>query len=377
MPHFDCIVLGTGGVGSAALYHLAKLGVRCLGLDRFEIAHERGSSHGQTRIIRQAYFEHPDYVPMLRRAYESWHELETECGESLLHSVGLVQIGQPDCEVLCGVRASAALHNLPIETLGAAQARRRFPGLVVPDDMQAIFEPIAGYLLVERCVAAYAAAAVRYGAHLKTGAAVKAWRTQTNGVQVETDRESFTADRLIITAGAWAGELLRELGLPLRVLRKEVYWWPAAQACYRATSGMPTFLYDLPEGCFYGFPAIDERGVKVAEHSGGTPVDDPLAVDRSQDNRDMQRVDDFTRTYLPQLRRPVSAHSVCLYTMTPDGHFIVDRHPDHPQVVFAAGLSGHGFKFAGMLGEALCQLALDGATKLPMTFLQYGRFRAK
>jgi sarcosine oxidase len=374
MPHFDVIVLGVGGVGSAALYHLAKRGIKCLGLEQFDIAHDRGSSHGQTRIIRQAYFEHPDYVPLLQRAYELWHELESECGEKLLHVVGLVQIGKPTGEVIAGVRESARLHNLSIESLSAAEARRRFPGFVIPDQMEAIFEPIAGYLLVERCVAAHAAAAQRHGASLRTDTSVQSWRIENGTVVVETDHDTFTADRLIVTAGAWAGELLRELGLPLQVLRKEVYWWPTAQQDYQASGGTPTFLYDLPEGCFYGFPAIDERGVKVAEHSGGTPVDNPLDIDRKLDARHMRRVGKFVREYLPQLDRHPFAHSVCMYTMTPDGHFIVDRHPQNPQVVFAAGLSGHGFKFAGVLGEALAQLAVDGATPLPMDFLKLTRF---
>ena len=388
MDRYDAIVLGTGGVGSAALMHLAARGASALGIDRFEPGHDRGSSHGQTRLIRQAYYEHPDYVPLLKRAFELWAKLEADANQQLYHQVGLLQIGPPDGEVLKGVRSSARQHGLPIENLTAAESHRRFPGFRVDDDCEAIFEARAGYLLVERCVEAHASQAVRLGAQLHTGETVRAWRAEGSTVLVETDRASYSTSRLIITAGAWAGQLLAQLSIPLEVRRKPLYWFRPRTNIYLSAQGCPAFLYDLENwdlekrgreslfaspGCYYGFPQIDSAGIKVAEHTGGQVVADPLTVDRGNDPAEQRRVADFVQRYLTQATTECTDYAVCLYTMTPDRHFVVDAHPDHPQVVFAAGLSGHGFKFTGVLGEALVQLALDGKTALPIGFLSAAR----
>lgn len=373
MDRYDAIVLGTGGVGSAALAHLARRGARALGIDRFPPGHDRGSSHGQTRLIRQAYFEHPDYVPLLLRAFDLWRELEADCGETLYHQVGLVEIGPPDGEVLEGVRASAQAHNLPIETLSARETMRRFPGFRVPENCEAVFETRAGYLFVERCVRAHADQAVRRGARLHTGETIRSWRADGSGAVVETDRGRYAADRLVITAGPWAGSLLGELQIGLRVVRKPLFWFAPRGDAYRADRGCPAFYYELADGCFYGVPQIDDAGVKVAEHTGGVEVDDPLNVNREVDPAEQRRAASFVGEFLVDASTECTGHTVCMYTMTPDAHFVVDRHPHHPQVAFAAGLSGHGFKFTGVLGEALAQLALEGSTSLPIGFLSVAR----
>jgi sarcosine oxidase len=373
MAGYDAIVLGVGGVGSAAAYHLARRGARVLGIDRFQPGHDRGSSHGHTRLIRQAYFEHPNYVPMVLRAFQLWHELEQRAGESLYHQVGLLQVGPQEGEVLSGVRASARLHGLEIEELNASDAEARFPGFRVPTSCSAVFERRAGYLLVERCVIAHAEQAAALGAELHAGEVVRGWRAEGSGVVVETDRGTYTAGRLIISAGAWASQLMADLGIRFEVRRKPLYWWQTRGDCYRAEHGCPGFLYDLPTGCFYGVPQIDSRGVKVAEHTGGAVVHDPLAVGREIDRADQARVAGFVSDYLSAATTDCTDHTVCMYTMTPDSHFVVDRHPEHPQVAFAAGLSGHGFKFTGVLGEALSQLALDRRAELPIQFLSATR----
>lgn len=368
MKHYDCIVVGTGGVGSAALYHAARRGLRTAGLDRFPPGHDRGSSHGHTRIIRQAYFEHPNYVPLVLRAYRLWAELSATCGEALYHRTGLAQFGPPGGVVLPGVLDSAQRHGLSVERLTGAQAEARWPAFKAPPPLEAVYEPQAGYLLVERCVQAHAALAQRLGAELHTGAAVRSWQAHAAGVCVQTEREAFAARYLIITAGAWAGQLLAGLGLRLEVRRKAMYWF-AADAPQYAAGRMPCYLYELPQGVFYGMPRIDHRGVKAAEHSGGPLVADPLAVDRAIDARDLARVQAFAETYLPGVEARVADHSVCLYTMSPDEHFIVDRHPDYPHVAFAAGLSGHGFKFACVLGEALVALVCGEPKPAELEFL--------
>jgi sarcosine oxidase len=373
MTRYDAIVLGTGGVGCAALFHLARRGARVLGIDRFAPGHDRGSSHGQTRLIRQAYYEHPNYVPLVLRAFELWHELEQLSGETLYNQVGLLQIGPPEGEVLSGVRASAQQHGLAIEELSARESSARFPGFRVPDSYEAIFEQRAGYLAVERCVIAHADQARRQGAELHDGETIIGWRSDGGGVVVETDLAKYSADRLVVCAGAWAGQLLGELDVAFEVRRKPLFWWQTRTATYRPESGCPGFLYDLPPGCFYGVPQIDSLGVKVAEHTGGAIVRDPLNVDRGVDLAERQRVADFVGEYLTDASATCVDSTVCMYTMTSDAHFVVDRHPLHPRVVFAAGLSGHGFKFTCVLGEVLAQLALDGRTELAIEFLASSR----
>lgn len=377
MKQYDCIVLGTGGVGSAACWQLSRRGAAVLGLDRFPPGHDRGSSHGQTRIIRQAYFEHPDYVPLLRRAYELWAELEQTTSQRLFEQVGLLQIGPASGAVVAGVLTAARLHDLEVETLSPAESQRRFPGFRVPDDcvsedcvsenMAAVYEPRAGLLHVEACVRAHCAAAAAAGAQLQSGVEVHSWSANSSGVTVHTNRGDFHARNLVITAGAWSPELLGLPSLGLRVLRKHLYWFPAP-AEYDSTRS-PAFLYQLPHGVFYGLPAINADGLKCGEHSGGEQVPDPLHDPRLADELDQQRVSGFVRTYLPGVTPVIRSRSVCFYTMSPDENFLVDRHPEHANVCFAAGLSGHGFKFTGVLGAALADWVLEGRTKLPIEFL--------
>ncbi|HJQ81889.1 MAG TPA: N-methyl-L-tryptophan oxidase [Lacipirellulaceae bacterium] len=399
MNHYDAIVLGAGGVGSAVMLHLARRGARVLGIDRFHPPHDRGSSHGHTRVIRQAYFEHPDYVPLLVESYRLWRELEQQVGRHLFHQVGLIQAGPPEGHVVPGALRSAAQHNLAVEQLSANEIEKRWPGLRAAHHLIGAYEPGAGYLLVEDCVRAHLDAARAAGAEFLGETEVEAWSASGDEVRVKTARGEFTANRLVITAGAWAGRNLLPLPMgegrgegaqspkspnpnplpkgegtiKLTVRRKSLFWFEAAAAEYEVANGFPVFLFELPHGVFYGFPKLDARGVKVAEHSGGRTVNDPLVVDRSIDRDERERLIQFLSAHLPGVSNKVMDHAVCLYTMSPDENFIVDRHPAHSNVVFAAGLSGHGFKFVPVLGRALAELALDGGTKLPIGFLSLGR----
>jgi sarcosine oxidase len=398
MSHYDAIVLGAGGVGSAAMLHLARRGARVLGIDRFHPPHDRGSSHGHTRVIRQAYFEHSDYVPLLVESYRLWRELENQVGRELFHQIGLVQVGPPDGQIVPGVLRSAAEHGLTVEQLASNEIETRWPGLRARKDSIGAFEPGAGYLLVEDCVRAHLDGARAAGAEFLGETEVEAWSASGNEVRVKTSRGELTANRLVITAGAWAGGNLLPLPpgegrgegerpqnphpnplpkgegiLKLTVRRKSLFWFETSAAQYTVTNGFPVFLYELPQGVFYGFPKLDARGVKVAEHSGGRVVEDPLVVDRSIDIEEQERLIQFLSAHLPGVTSNVTDHAVCLYTMSPDENFIVDRHPAHANVVFAAGLSGHGFKFVPVLGRALTELTLDGGTDLPIGFLSLAR----
>jgi monomeric sarcosine oxidase len=370
----DCVVIGTGGgVGSAALYHLARRGARTVGLDRFPPGHDRGSSHGDTRVIRLAYFEHPDYVPLLVRAYELWEELAALHGEALYRETGLLQIGPEGGAVVSGVLRSAREHGLEVEALSAREVEARHPGFRVPGGMVGVFERRAGYLRVEECVRAHAGEAVRRGARLEigAGAAVRSFEATGSTFMVTTESgERWEAPRVVVAPGAWAPDLLAGLGLRFEVRRKALFWIDTSDPAHDADSGCPVFLYETPAGVFYGFPRIAPgEGMKVAEHTGGDAVPDPLAVDRTMRPADHDRIAGFLRDHVPGATGRVLRHVVCMYTMTPDQHFVVDRHPAHEGVVFAAGLSGHGFKFASVLGEVLADLALDGHTARPIGFL--------
>ncbi|MGL4463595.1 MAG: N-methyl-L-tryptophan oxidase, partial [Planctomycetia bacterium] len=263
-------------------------------------------------------------------------------------------------------------HGLALENLSTDEVQRRFPGFRVPDGMTAVFESNAGYLMVEDAVGACLAEAERHGAELHTDEQALSWRVIEGGVEVATDRATYTAGRLVVAAGAWASRLLAELALPLVVLRKSLFWHEADGDAYSRPDA-PGFYFDLPAGGFYGFPQLDARGVKTAEHTGGRTVDGPLTVDRAIDADEEQRLRAFHAECLPQLGGRRTDHAVCLYTVTPDRHFVVDHHPLHPQVSFAAGLSGHGYKFATVLGEILADLALNGSTAHRIDFLSCRR----
>jgi sarcosine oxidase len=343
--HFDAIVVGLGGVGSSALLCCAQRKLRVLGIDRFVAGHDRGSSHGETRVIRMAYFEHPDYVPLLRRAYRLWADLDAWSGERLYAETGVLQIGPETGAVVPGVLRAAAEHGLAVEV------GRRFPGFEVPSGMQSVFEARGGYLHVEACVRASVRRAQSLGASVCTEA-VLGWERAGATVRVRTDRGEVSCDRLLVAPGPWAGHLL-----PVRtsVLRKVMLWF-AADARYDAA---PVFLYDLgSDGVYYGFPRI-AGSLKAAEHTGGETVNDPTSVDRELHAGDVTRVTAALRLLPGVAAEEPLRHAVCMYTSSCDGHFIVGGGQG---LAYVCGLSGHGFKMASVLGEILADLACDGGT---------------
>jgi sarcosine oxidase len=371
--HPDCIVIGTGAVGSAVLYHLARRGAKALGIDRFPPGNDRGSSHGSTRVIRLVYMEHPDYVPLLRRSYELWAELGERVGRRLYHETGLFYAAPAGGEVIPALLECARQHDLSLETLPHAEGQRRFPAFQISEDMTALFEQTAGYLEAEPCVLAHADQARALGAEFLIGETVLDWSADSSGVTVKTDRGDYQAGSLIIAPGAWAGNLLRGVGVDFELRRKELFWFDTPAEMYREKGGCPVFLFETADGVFYGFPDTGEDGLKVAEHTGGGPVADPLQLDRSPRREDRRRVESFMEEHLPGLPRHLRRHAVCMYTMTRDEHSVVDRHPGHDKVFFAAGLSGHGFKLTSVLGEVLAELAIDGGTESTIGFLRLDR----
>jgi monomeric sarcosine oxidase len=372
MQTYDAIVLGVGGVGGATLYELARRGLRVVGIDRFMPPHDRGSSHGQTRVIRQAYFEHPDYVPLLRESYAGWEALEASSGRTLFTRCGLLEAGPADGIVVPGVLRAAELHGLEVESLTGPEVSRRWPGLVIPAGLDAVFEPTAGYLAVDQCVATQVELAQQHGAELLIGCVVTGWDAEPSHLTVHTSQGDLAAARLVIAAGAWARELLPGFGDQLIPLRKSVFWFDAAQT--PGASELPTYLFEFGDEVFYGFPSLDGLSLKVAQHTGGQALDNPLDVDRSVNPSEELAMRQFLAQCLPSAGGKLVHHTTCLYTMSPDQHFVVDRLPDEPRVAYAAGLSGHGFKFVPALGQALADLTIDGHTDLPIGFLSATRF---
>lgn len=370
---YDVIVVGLGAMGSATAYHLAKRGYRVLGLDAYTRGHKNGSSHGTTRIIREAYFEAPEYVPLVQRAYVLWREVEAESGRHLLTITGGLNIGTPESAFVSGARMSAQLHHLPYEELTNADVAGRFPAFRLPDGIVAIFEPTAGILAPEACVFAHLDLAARHGAAIRHGEPARRWSTDGEGVRVETERDSYTASRLVITAGPWAGEVLADVGLPLRVQRiVNVHFAPTAPALFMPER-CPVYLMQVPEGDYYGFPALPGEGVKIGRHDIGE-VTTPHTIRRDVDPEEIAMLRDVLDRYMPGAAGDVLWTLTCMYTNTPDRHFVLDRHPAHGNVVYGAGFSGHGFKFASAIGEVLADLAMEGTTRHDIGFLSAARF---
>jgi sarcosine oxidase len=374
---YGTIVVGLGAMGSAAACHLARAGERVLGLERFDLAHDRGSSHGRSRITRQAYFEHPAYVPLLRRATELWLELERDAGVQLLHPTGGLMLGPRDGVLVAGSLASARAHGLPCELLDAAEVERRYPVFALDADMVGVVDPHAGVLFPEACVVAHADAARRAGAELRFDEPVVRWHARDDSVEVTTARGSYTAGSLVLCAGAWTAELLAELALPLVVERNVLYWFrPSADAARFAADALPIFIVEHARGeMFYGFPLLGDDGVKVARHhSNETCTADAMRRDVTTDDISGMRA--LLARWMPRANGDLLSAKTCMYTSTPDGHFIIDRHPRHRNVIVASPCSGHGFKFASVIGEILCDLIRDRPTRCPSEMFALRRFSA-
>jgi sarcosine oxidase len=374
--NYDVIVVGVGAMGASACWQLGRRGVRVLGLEQFAVGHALGSSHGHTRMIRLAYYEHSDYVPLLQRAYALWDELEAASGgERVLYRTGGIYMGPPGGEVVAGCIEAARRHGLAHEVLSREELARRHPLFSLPADYIGVWEPAAGFLLCEKAVNLFARLAMQAGAVIRGHEPVLNVEMRDEGVTVTTLRETYHADRIIFCGGAWSGKLLADLGVELVVTRQALGWiWPRSPDAF-ALDRFPVWGVEQADGSLaYGFPMMsDVPGLKMARHGRGTPAD-PDTVSREPTAADREEVLAIARRYLPGAVGPTIANRICLYTNSPDGHFIVDRHPAGGRAVIACGFSGHGFKFASVMGEVLADLATVGSTPLPVGFLGLGRF---
>ncbi|HVA36355.1 MAG TPA: N-methyl-L-tryptophan oxidase [Candidatus Dormibacteraeota bacterium] len=362
---YDAVVIGLGGMGSAALAHLASRGKRVVGLERFGPAHAMGSSHGASRIIRQAYFEHPSYVRLLQRAYELWGDLERRSGERLMLRTGGLMAGAPDSEVVTGSLRSAREHGLAHQVLEAADIRRRFPALRPLPGEVALYEEPAGVLFPEACILAHLRWAAEAGAEARFGTRVTSWHASDGGVAVETAAgERIRASTLVIAAGAWFGRMASDLVLPLKVERNVMHFFqPIAHGEDFGPDRVPVYILDR-EGVpmLYGFPMLPDQGLKAAFHHS-LAYADPETIDRNVSAEEVAAFADAWRGWVPGGAGTHLGSKACMYTMTPDEHFVIGKHPAHENVVLAGGFSGHGFKFCAVVGEIVADLAVEGTSR--------------
>jgi sarcosine oxidase len=378
---YDVAIAGLGAMGSAAALAIARRGGRVVGFDRFRPPHSFGSSHGESRIIREAYFERPFYVPLVRRAYARWREIEQERGARLLLRCGGISIGLPESEIVRGAIASARMHDVPHEQLSAAEVQRRFPAWRVPEKMVGVWDPGAGVLDPERCIDTLLSLATARGARLAFEEPVVSWRATGDGVEVRTVAGVYHAGHLVLSAGGWLRDLAGDITLPLAVERNAVHWFapapgPAGRPELLRPDRFPLFLLEIdPDHVAYGFPDLGTgNGVKAAWHHQGeiTSADD---VRRDVRPDEIESVRDMFRRFIPDADGAWIKSSVCLYTNTPDFDFIIDTHPRHDRVLIASPCSGHGFKFATAIGEILADLAIDGRAGVDLTPFRLSRFR--
>lgn len=373
---YDVIVLGTGGMGSAALMHLALKGKKVLGLEQYSPAHALGSSHGQSRIIRLAYFEDPAYVPLLRRAYELWADLEQRTGTTLLLKTGGLMAGDANSVVVTGALSSAKEHGLPYELLSAADIRRRFLVMQPLADEWGVYEPDAGALFPEACIMAHLQVAIQAGAEARFGTRALSWKaTPEGGVSVQTTSGEVQADQLVITAGPWFSQVAPELGLPLKIDRNVLHWFsPQAQGALFQPERFPIWILQRQgvEMC-YGFPDLFGQGIKVAFHQAHNYTT-PATLDRQVAPGEVAAIQGAVQGWIPDAFGPWLRSAACMYTMTPDEHFVIGHHPQHPQVVLAGGFSGHGYKFCSVVGEILADLCSAGATRHAIQLFSPTRF---
>ena len=373
-PGYDVIVVGVGGVGSAAAFHLAARGLRVLALERHGLGHPYGSSHGLTRIIRLAYFEHPSYVPLLRRAFALWRELERGLDEPLLHVTGSLDVGREGSDVFGGSLRSCREHGLPHEALDASALRTRFPGWRPAPDMMAVYQPDGGFLGPERCIATHAERATGLGATIREHEPVLEWKAGRGMVTVRTDRATYDAGQLVLAAGPWMGELFPTLRTRLAPERQVVGWFDVAEPAQFTPAAFPVFVLDADEGRYYGFPEYGVPGFKIGRYHHRHELVDPDTIDRECHPADESTLRAAVSRYFPAADGPLRAASTCMFTNTPDEHFIIDRAPGAPEVLLVSACSGHGFKFSSVIGEICADLVTRGATSHDIALFGLSRF---
>jgi sarcosine oxidase len=363
-------------MGSAILAHCAARGASVIGLEQFGAVHDLGSSHGKSRMIRQAYFEDPAYVPLVLRAYELWHDLERATGEEILHLTGVLSVGEEASEIIRGTRRAANEHDLKVESLSQQEVKARYPTIEIWKDEAVLFEKDAGVLDPERAIRAHLNLAKSSGAEARFGVAMESWHATDKGFELRlSDGTQVSASKLVLAMGAWFQETLESLGVRIRVQRNVQAWFTSATHAYDAP-GFPGFLVNrkgLPAP-LYGFPDFGD-GIKAAFHGFGDLTDAQHIKREIDQARDVEPIARAVEQWMPGAAGSLREAKPCMYTLTPDEHFVIDQHPEHANLILCGGFSGHGFKFAPVVGEIAAELALEGGSRHEIDFLSLRRFR--
>ena len=350
-------------MGSAAAYEFARRGRRVLALDQFDVPNALGASVGVTRIIRLAYSEHPKYVPLLRRSYELWRDLESVADEQLLFITGGIDAGDESSDTITGSLHSCREHALPHDVMSASDVSRRFPGYRLPSHMVAVYQPDGGFLMSERCVVAHVNAALAHGAEVHARECMRDWDATSGQVVVTTDRARYEAGTLVLTAGPWTSKSVTRLAPFVFAERQVLLWTQPRTPEHFQPARFPIFNMEASEGRFYGFPVHHVPGFKIGKYHHRHESVDADSVDRDCHPEDEAVLREGIRRYFPDADGPTLAMKVCMFANTPDNHFVIDHHPEADNVIIAAGFSGHGFKFCGVVGEIAVDLATAGSTR--------------
>jgi sarcosine oxidase len=374
MSDYDVAVIGLGAMGSASLHAAARRGLRVIGLEQYEPAHSRSSSYGESRVIRLAYFEHPSYVPLLQEAYGLWRDLEATTGERVLTVTGIVEAGYPGAPLVAGSLRSSLQHDLPHEQLTAADVRRRFPVFDLPREWEVIYQPNAGALFPEKAINLFVRQGARYGAQVELRTRVAAVNAAGNEVHVVLEGgRRITARSAVISAGAWITQLVPDLLQHLHLTRQPLLWFEPLQADLTGPDRMPIFFLQTRDDLVYGLPNLLGTGVKAATHLDSGPLRSAEEGRAEVSPEEAARLRGFLQRYVPAAAGPLVRSLICAYTRSPDEHFVVGQHPNAPQLVIASACSGHGFKFASVLGEILVDLATERGTDRPIDLFAPGR----
>lgn len=374
--HYDVIVIGAGSMGMAAGYYLSREGKKTLLLDSFQPPHNRGSHHGETRIIRYAYAEGEEYVPFILKARELWSDLEKETGKQLFLQTGVLNVGYEKSPFIQNIIASSNNYSLPLEVMEASEVNRRWRGISLSNDTIGCFEPTSGVLKCEECIEAYRELAVTYGAAILTNSEVKEISVKDKHITIKTSSKTLSADSLVVAAGAWSGKLLSmlDLDLPLHPVRKTFAWYDCNEKMYNHHD-FPAFAFDTSNGLYYGFPSIDRSGLKIGRHDGGEEINPDKPLDGFGElTEDEADIEQFLSHYMPAGNQ-LKYGKTCMYTLTPDEKFIIDLHPKYTNIAIAAGFSGHGFKFSSAVGNVLSDLIISGKTEQDISPFSMNRFK--
>ena len=364
---YDVIIIGLGAMGSAASYYLSKNGVKVLGLDTYEPPHKLGSSHGHTRVIREAYHEGTSYVPIVKKAYELWNELDHEIEDKLILEYGGMYLGD-DGKYLSDAKKSAKKYDIPIKEFSSKEIKEKYNILNPPNNFKGLLENRSGAVFPEKAISNFLSKSINNGSSHNYNEKVIVWEKQSKFYKVETDKNNYFAEKLIFSSGAWIKNLVPSLKLPVKIERQVLFWFdPIKDKDKFHYSNMPNTGWDLDNGMeFYTQPNIENKGFKVAMHHNGKFISEN-DLNRESNADDLSIVKNFLEEYIPLANGKLIDSRVCVYTNTPDLDFIIDFYPNDENIIICSPCSGHGFKFTPAIGEICSELVINNAANYDLS----------